>query len=151
LDRPPASASRPARWSGSNLPNRRKPGRSAAAHSGISDKVLMMSLSSLLLASGKPVWMDVGANMIAVDTLVHNWLWRTGILKRFAAEHAYSSACYGPGACADVIREVASTNDASKFNPTFPRSFPRFVQHAVWRYCSQNGLNECNGNRNVRY
>ncbi len=114
---------------------------------GISDKVLMMSLSSLLLASDRPRWQEVGAQMIAVDTLVHNFLHRTGILSRFGAEHAYGSACYRPGACTDVIREVASTIDASQFNRTYPRSFPRFVQNAIWRYCAQTGLNECNGNR----
>ncbi len=114
---------------------------------GISDKVLMMSLSGLLLASDRPLWHEVGAHMIAVDTLVHNFLHRTGTLSRFGAEHAYGSACYGPGGCAELIRELASTIDASQFNPTFPRSFPRFVQHAIWRYCAQTGLNECNGNR----
>jgi hypothetical protein len=114
---------------------------------GISDKVLMMSLSSLLLASDRPLWREVGANMIAVDTLVHNFLHRTGILSRFGAEHSYGEACYRPGACADVIRALASTIDASQFNRTYPRSFPRFVQNAIWRYCAQSGLNECNGNR----
>jgi hypothetical protein len=113
---------------------------------GVSDKVLMMSLSSLLLASDRPLWQEVGANMIAVDTLVHNFLHRTGILSRFGAKHAYGSACYRPGACADVIREVASTIDASQFNPRYPSSFPRFVQNAIWHYCAQSGLNECNGN-----
>ena len=34
-----------------------------------------------------------------------------------------------------------------QFNPSFPKTFPRFVQHAIWRYCSQNGLDVCNGNR----
>jgi hypothetical protein len=23
----------------------------------------------------------------------------------------------------------------------------RFIQHAIWRYCSQSGLDVCNGNR----
>jgi hypothetical protein len=22
----------------------------------------------------------------------------------------------------------------------FPQPFPRFIQHAIWRYCSQSGL-----------
>jgi Integrase core domain len=26
-------------------------------------------------------------------------------------------------------------------------TFPRFVQHAIWRYCAENGLDVCNGNR----
>jgi hypothetical protein len=25
--------------------------------------------------------------------------------------------------------------------------FPRFVQHAIWRFCAADGLNVCNGNR----
>ena len=33
------------------------------------------------------------------------------------------------------------------FNPAFPAVFPRFVQHAIWRYCAQSGLDVCNGNR----
>jgi hypothetical protein len=35
---------------------------------GVSDKVVMMTLSSLLLASSKLLWAEVGASMIAVDT-----------------------------------------------------------------------------------
>jgi hypothetical protein len=35
--------------------------------------------------------------MIAIDTLVHNFLHRTGILHRFGADHAYGSACYRRG------------------------------------------------------
>jgi hypothetical protein len=37
--------------------------------------------------------------------------------------------------------------DARQFNPRFPETFPRFVQHAIWRYCAENGLDVCNGNR----
>jgi hypothetical protein len=56
--------------------------RMAALHGlrhvyGVSDKVLMMTLSSLLLARTKPTWTEVGAHMIAIDTLVHNFLHRT--------------------------------------------------------------------------
>ena len=51
---------------------------------GVSDKVLMMTLSQLLIgASGdRRRWFEVGGSMIAVDTLVHNFLHRTGILRR---------------------------------------------------------------------
>ena len=51
---------------------------------GVSDKVLMMTLSQLLIgASGdRRHWFEVGGSMIAVDTLVHNFLHRTGILHR---------------------------------------------------------------------
>ena len=48
---------------------------------GISDKILNMVLSELLLGAGrgKPFWIEAGAAMIAIDTLVHNFLARTGI------------------------------------------------------------------------
>jgi hypothetical protein len=51
---------------------------------GVADKVLAMALSNLLLAAGnrRPVWVEVGATFVAVDTLVHNFLHRTGILQR---------------------------------------------------------------------
>jgi hypothetical protein len=116
---------------------------------GVSDKVLTMALSSLLLGAPKRMrlWQEVGASMIAIDTLVHNFLHRTGILHRFGAAHAYGSACYRPGCCADVIQAVAERIDARAFNPAFPMVFPRFVQHAIWRYCAQSGLAVCNGNR----
>ena len=116
---------------------------------GLSDKVLTMALSCILLGAPKKrsVWIEVGGSMIAIDTLVHNFLVRTGILHRFRAEHGYGIACYRPGGCADIIETVAGRIDASAFNPTFPAIFPRFVQHAIWRYCAQSGLDVCNGNR----
>jgi hypothetical protein len=116
---------------------------------GVSDKVLTMALSSLLLGAPNKLqlWREVGASMIAIDTLVHNFLHRTGILHRFGADHAYGSACYRPGGCAEIIEAVAQRIDARAFNPAFPAVFPRFVQHAIWRYCAQSGLDVCNGNR----
>ena len=62
--------------------------------------------------------------MIAVDTLVHNFLHRTGILHRFQADHAYGAACYRPGGCADIIEAVAHQIDARQFNRRFPKTFP---------------------------
>jgi hypothetical protein len=116
---------------------------------GVSDKVLAMALSALLLGAPRKmgVWIEVGGSMIAIDTLVHNFLLRTGILARFNANHLYGAACYRPGGCADIIQAVAERIDARQFNPTFPQTFPRFVQHAIWQYCARNGLDVCNGNR----
>jgi hypothetical protein len=85
--------------------------------------------------------------MIAIDTLVHNFLHRTGILHRFSADHAYGTPCYRAGGCADIIACAAQRIDARAFNPLFPTVFPRFVQQAIWRYCAQAGLAVCNGNR----
>jgi hypothetical protein len=116
---------------------------------GVSDKVLAIALSPLLMASGKRKrsWFAVGASLIAVDTLVHNFLHRTGILRRFSADHPYGDRCYGPLGCASILGLIATHIDAREFNPSFPAIFPRFVQHAIWRYCAESGLNVCNGNR----
>ena len=46
-----------------------------------------------------------------------------------------------------LLRRGAQRIDARQFNPGFPQPFPRFVQHAIWRYCAQSGLDVCNGNR----
>ena len=94
---------------------------------GVSDKVLTMALSSILLGAPKRMrlWHEVGASMIAVDTLVHNFLHRTGILHRFGADHAYGAACYRPGGCADIIETVAERIDASAFNPAVPAGVSR--------------------------
>jgi hypothetical protein len=116
---------------------------------GVSDKVLAMALSGILIGAAdvRPKWLEVGASMIAIDTLVHNFLHRTGILRRLKAAHPYGPGCYRPGGCADIIRLVSKQIDARQFNRTFPPVFPRFVQLAIWRYCSQQGLDICNGNR----
>lgn len=116
---------------------------------GVSDKVLNMSLATLLLGgdSGRPRWIAAGTNMIAVDSLVHNWLTRTGILRSLRAGHAYGDRCYAEHGCAAIITQISNRIDARKYNTDFPRRFPRFVQHAIWRFCAQSGLDECNGNR----
>jgi len=116
---------------------------------GVSDKVLNMACADLLLGAGgnRLRWLEAGASMVAIDTLVHNLLHRTGILKRLKACHPYGSACYRPGGCADIISNAAEAIDARAFNKRFPQSFPRFVQHAIWRYCAQSGLGVCNGSK----
>jgi hypothetical protein len=116
---------------------------------GVSDKVLSMSLADFLMSAPaeKKNWFATGASMIAIDTLVHNFLHRTGILRRFGAQHVYGSACYRPDGCADVISRVANNIDARQHNSGYPKTFPRFVQHAIWRFCAQQELDICNGNR----
>jgi hypothetical protein len=116
---------------------------------GISDKVISMVLASLLLAAprAKARWRDVGARFVVVDTLVHNFLHRTGILSGFKADHAFGAACYRPNGCASLIAQVAERIDAQAFNAAYPTIFPRFVVFSLWRYCSAGGLDICNGNR----
>jgi hypothetical protein len=114
---------------------------------GVSNKVLSMAFADLLLAGDarRTLWTEAGGVLIAVDTLVHNFLHRTGMLRRLGADHLYGPACYAPDGCADILERVAATIDARRFNPAFPANFPRFVQHAVWRFCAESGLDECNG------
>lgn len=116
---------------------------------GISDKVIAMALAGLLMGAGtnRPGWFQVGASFVVVDTLVHNFFHRTGILDRLEATHAYGSACYRPAGCADVLFGIAAGIDARKFNPAFPKAFPRLVQRAIWQYCAEAGLDICNGNQ----
>ena len=116
---------------------------------GVSDKVLTMALSTLLIGvrNQRPIWFKTGKAMIAIDTLVHNFLHRTGVLQDCGIPHNYGAACYATGGCAEVVRTVAGQIDARTFNPKFPARFPRFVQHAIWRYCAADGLDICNGNR----
>jgi hypothetical protein len=115
---------------------------------GVSDKILSMALSSILMAApdNRPHWFKAGSQMIVVDTLIHNVLHRTGILHRYNASHAYGPACYRPGHCAELLRQVSAGIDARQFDPSYPANFPRFIQNALWRYCAGSGLNICNGN-----
>src|ERR1700694_756617 len=85
---------------------------------GASDKVLSMTLSTLLLGAGRvrKGWAEVGGSMIVVDTLVHNFLHRTGILSRLNADHPYGPGCYRPPGCAEILQQVAKEIAARKFN-----------------------------------
>ncbi len=63
---------------------------------GVSDKILTMTLSGLLLGASNdgPNWFETGKGMIAIDTLVHNFLHRTGILEDCGTPHGYGAGCY---------------------------------------------------------
>jgi hypothetical protein len=116
---------------------------------GISSKVLSLSMASLLLAGDidRPEWITAGARMIAVDSLIHNWMHRTGILRLMGADHLYGQGCYQNGGCAELIENISGCIDARHYNRTFPKDFPRFVQYALWKFCAADELNVCNGNR----
>jgi hypothetical protein len=62
---------------------------------GVSNKLLAMVLSELLPAgdSHRLAWIGAGGAMIAIDTLVHNLLHRTGILRQLDADHLYGPRC----------------------------------------------------------
>ena len=117
---------------------------------GMGHKILSMSLSDLLIGADpqREKWVSAGASMIAVDTLVHNFLHRTGILRRRGGDHPYGPACLFAGWLRGDhfwIWPVALTLGPSIL--TFRLASPRFVQHAIWRFCAQSQRNICNGNR----
>jgi hypothetical protein len=92
---------------------------------GIARKIIYMTFADFLMASDldRPRWRETGSSMIAVDTLVHNLLHRTGIHFRYQLGHAFGSTCYGPNGCERVLDEVARTIDARQFNSSFHRTF----------------------------
>jgi hypothetical protein len=93
---------------------------------GVSDKVLAMALSGLLLGAPKNMvrWIEVGGRLIAIDTLVYNFLHRTGILARFNANHLYGAACYRPGGCADIIAAVAELDRRAAVQSVLSANLP---------------------------
>jgi hypothetical protein len=113
---------------------------------GVADKVLSMALADLLLASqdGRTHWHELGASAAAVDTLVHKFFVRTGILRELDLRHPYGPQCYEEGGCTGALLRIAQRIDAREFNGKYPRYFPRFVQHTIWRFCAQEGLAVCN-------
>jgi hypothetical protein len=65
---------------------------------GVSHKVLNMTLADLPIGAdpNRSLWKQAGQHMVAIDTLIHNLLHRTGALAQWGAEHAYGPACFGP-------------------------------------------------------
>lgn len=116
---------------------------------GVSDKVIAMALTTLLMSAPrkKQGWARAGQKLIVIDSLVHNFLHRTGALSALGSAHPYGAGCYAAGGCSDVIDLLAAGVDARRYSTAFPAHFPRFVQSAVWRYCAQSTWNVCNGNQ----
>ena len=116
---------------------------------GTGPKVWSMILAELLLGADpkRSKWIEAGASFVAVDSLVHGFLHRTGVLDGLGAEHLYGATCYGPDGCARVIERLAIAIDARKFAPTFPSCFPRWVQFAIWYFCAADGWAICNANK----
>ena len=111
---------------------------------GVGDKLANMTLSYLLLSDpDKHQRIRVGQSMIAVDSLVHNFLHRTGILNFYNANHIYGPLCSKH--CLTVLDKISGLIDAREFNPDFPECFPRFIQFSIWRFSSREGLGICSG------
>ena len=115
---------------------------------GIAQKLINMTFADLLLGGDlkRARWKEVGGSMIAVDSLVHNFMHRTGILYHYDAEHGLGSACYGENGCEKIIDDIARQVNCSEFDKSYPVYFPRFIQHAIWHYCAESGPGICNGN-----
>jgi len=122
--------------------------RKVAAIANVGPKLAHMALSCLFLTTC-PGWdyRHVGEEMIAVDSLVHNFLYRTGILVSYRLDHPYGPRCHAQDGCLGVIQDLARRIDCREFNPTLPAHFPRFVQYYIWAYCGQAGENICNLNK----
>lgn len=116
---------------------------------GAGGKVWSMILSEILMVGDprRERWFSTGASMMAVDSIVHAFLHRTGVLHRFGGGHPYGAACYAPGGCASLIEGLASRVDARAFSSTFPAYFPRFIEVAIWAFCAGWARDICNGNR----
>ena len=114
---------------------------------GVSQKLINMAFADLLVGADRTRrrWVEVGASMVAVDSLVHNFLRRTGIHHRYDTNHSFGEACYGPNGCASIIDRIAREIDCSVFDPANPIYFPRLVQHAIWAFCAEAHHGKCNG------
>jgi hypothetical protein len=111
---------------------------------GVGDKLSNMGLSFLLSADPRRSrWLRIGQAMVAIDSLVHNFLHRTGILKFYGAEHNYGPGC--PIDCFSCVDILSRKIDARQFNQGYPKYFPRFVQLSVWIFCTLSAHNICNG------
>ena len=94
---------------------------------GVSDKVLAMALSSLLLGAPKKMglWIEVGGSMIAIDTLVHNFLHRTGILAPVQREPlSMVRLATGPAAAPTLFKPWPSGSMPGSSIRRFRRLFP---------------------------
>lgn len=122
---------------------------------GVGKKLAHMVLSDFLIAVGKDKdfpktsWYATGRSMIVIDTLVHNFLHRTGILKQYNAIHSYGDAsCYGENGCFKVLEQISKDIDCQVINGHLPRYYPRFIQYSIWHHCAEGKGNICNG-RNI--
>ena len=111
----------------------------------VSNKLIAMAFSLLLIGAdpARQDWVAVGQQLIAIDSLVHNFLHRTGILSVFAADHPYGDRCYGKAGCAFVIHTLAAR--ISRSGRRWRSSSPYQLQFAIWQFCAETRANVCNG------
>ena len=111
---------------------------------GVADKLANMTLSFFLLADqDNKSYANLGQTMIAIDSLVHNFLVRSGLAAFYDCQHNYGPGCSKN--CVPVIDSLSKKIDARQFNKAHPSYFPRFIQFSIWRFCTISGENICNG------
>ena len=92
-------------------------------------------------------WFETGVSMIVIDTLVHNFLHRTGILRRSNSEHAYGPACYQPGGSRRHHRACCEGDRRSTVQQHLPANIPAMGSARALSFCAQEHLDICNGNQ----
>lgn len=114
----------------------------------VGPKLINMTMSSLFYAkTGKWNYRRVFPQMAAVDSLVHEFLHRTGTLKLFGREHKYGEkVCHSPEGCVGVINDIARQIDCRRYNKDYPEYYPRMVQVCIWKFCTES----CN-QKNCKY
>ncbi len=114
---------------------------------GIGPKLANMILADLLIGGdpGRERWITGGGAMIAVDSLVHAALARTGIIDARGSRHAMGPSCYRPGGCADTLAQLAADLSARNARVGGPAVLPRQLQHAIWYLGAEGGFDICNG------
>ena len=69
-------------------------------------------------------WVAVGQSLVAVDTLVHNFFHRTGLLAFYNHRTPLRDCLLRQGRLSAILYDLAAKIDARAINPTFPRPFP---------------------------
>jgi len=86
-------------------------------------------------------------DFIVIDTLVHNFFHRTGILKALGREHNYNSEfCHTEEYCKGIILEIAQKVDIRDLleDDNFQAFEPRLIQLCIWLQCADEGR-KCGG------
>lgn len=114
---------------------------------GVSDKLLTMALSSLLIGARdqRPLWFKTGTTMIAVDTLVHNGPVRSSRGLRYPPSVWRGLLCRGR------LRRNHQGNRGPdrcpRLQSKLSKSIPAFCSARDLAILLRGGLNLCNGNR----
>jgi hypothetical protein len=111
----------------------------------VGPKLVDMVFSHIFFTQA-PGWdyQAIGVRMVAIDTLVHNFLAKTGTWDYYGKPHNYGPKCHSQDGC---VGEIARDLDCRKYHSSYPAYFPRLIQVYIWAYCAMNGENICNGNK----